>query len=99
MQQMTFIPRVEEGNVIPQRARDGYIVGRAGQKRSDLLGDIEDRARERGEPLRGRERSAPSGLRESRQVLQTPGHVPVVVRRAAAAKQRQTEQRRGPEQS
>lgn len=29
MQQMTFIPRVEEGNVIPQRARDGYISATA----------------------------------------------------------------------
>lgn len=29
MQQMTFIPRVEEGNVVPQRARDGYISATA----------------------------------------------------------------------
>lgn len=29
MQQMTLIPRMEEGNVIPQRARDGYISATA----------------------------------------------------------------------
>lgn len=29
MQQMTLIPRMEEGTVIPQRARDGYISATA----------------------------------------------------------------------
>jgi len=29
MQQMTLIPRMEEGNVIPQRVRDGYISATA----------------------------------------------------------------------